>query len=195
MQHGFLPRRSTVTNLLSAEEKVIRWFDKGDTVDIVYLDFAQSFDSVNYRLLLTKFKCYGVAPSFINWIESYLRRSSFQVSANRSLSQVAEAASGVPHGSALSHTLFVIYDNDLTDNLSKDHLLYANDVELIAPRKQADALQSSFVASSKWFTLPKVSTSPLEILPILLHTPYQPAPHPTHSPFRRSALSVIQNFS
>ncbi len=69
-QHGFLPRRSTLTNLLSAEETVTRWLDEGDTVDIVYLDFAKSFDSVNHRLLLTKLKCYGIAPSVINWIES-----------------------------------------------------------------------------------------------------------------------------
>ncbi len=34
-QHGFLPRRSTVKKLLSAEETVTRWLDEGDTVDIV----------------------------------------------------------------------------------------------------------------------------------------------------------------
>ncbi len=65
-QHGFLPRRSTVTHLLSAEETVTRWLDEGDTVDIVYPDFAKAFDSVNHRLLLTKLKCYGIsddAPS------------------------------------------------------------------------------------------------------------------------------------
>ncbi len=49
-QHGFLPRRSTLTNLLSAEETATRWLDEGDTVDIVYLDFAKAFDSVNHRL-------------------------------------------------------------------------------------------------------------------------------------------------
>ncbi len=52
-QHGFLPRRSTVTNLLSAKETVTRWFDEGDTVGIVYLDFAKALDSVIRRLLLT----------------------------------------------------------------------------------------------------------------------------------------------
>ncbi len=53
---------------LSAEETVSRWLDEGDTVDIVYLDFAKAFDSVNHRFLLTKLKYYGIAPSVINWI-------------------------------------------------------------------------------------------------------------------------------
>ncbi len=35
----------------------------------------------------------------------------------------------------------------LTDNLTTDYLLYADDVKLIAPRKQADALQSSLFAN------------------------------------------------
>ncbi len=38
----------------------------------------------------------------------------------------------------------------MADNLTIDHLLYADDVKLIAPRKQSDALQSSLLASSKW---------------------------------------------
>ncbi len=121
------------------------WF-----LGIAYLDFAKAFDSVNHRLLLTKLKCYGIAPSVINCIESYLRRRSFQVSVNGSLSQVAEAVSGVPQGSVLGPILFVIYVNDLSDNLTIDHLLYADDVKLIAPRKQSDSLQSSMLASSKW---------------------------------------------
>ncbi len=72
-QHGFLPRRRTVTNLLSAEETVTRWLDEGDTVDIVYLDFAKAFDSVNHHLRLTKLKCNEIAPLVKSWIESYLR--------------------------------------------------------------------------------------------------------------------------
>ncbi len=48
-QHGFFPHRSAVTNLLSAGETVARWFDKGNTVDIVYPDFIKAFDSVSHR--------------------------------------------------------------------------------------------------------------------------------------------------
>ncbi len=63
---------------------------------------------------------------------------------------MAEAVSGVPQVSVLGPILFVIYVNYLSDNLTIDHLLYADDVKLIAPRKQSDALQSSLLARSKW---------------------------------------------
>ncbi len=85
---------------------------------------------------------------------------------------MAEAASGVTEGSVLGPFLFVIYVNDLSDYLTINYLLFSDDVKLIAPRKQADALQSSKVGiGSLSSTLPKVSTSPLGILPIRLHTP------------------------
>ncbi len=46
---------------------------------------------------------------------------------------MAEAISGVPQGSVIGPILFVIYVNDLTNHLSADSLLYADDVNLIAP--------------------------------------------------------------
>ncbi len=44
----------------------------------------------------------------------------------------------------------MIYANGLTDNRTIDPLLYADDFKLIGPQKQAAALQSFLVASSKW---------------------------------------------
>ncbi len=69
----------------------------------------------------------------MNWIESYLRRRSSQVSVYGSLSQVAEAASWVPKGSVFGPILFVIYASDLTDNLTIDYLLYTDGVKRITP--------------------------------------------------------------
>ncbi len=53
---------------------------------------------------------------------------------------MAEAPSGVPQGVVLGPTLFVTYVNDLNDNLTIGHLLYADDVKLNARQKQAPAL-------------------------------------------------------
>ncbi len=48
-QHGFLLRRACLSNLILQEERVTRLLDEGHTVDLVYLDFAKAFDSVNHR--------------------------------------------------------------------------------------------------------------------------------------------------
>ncbi len=57
-QHGFLPHRSGLSNLILQEERVTRLLDQGNTVDLVYLDFA--FDSVNHGFLLTERKSSGI---------------------------------------------------------------------------------------------------------------------------------------
>ncbi len=61
---------------------------------------------------------------------------------NGTLSRIAEAISGVPHGSVVGPILCVIYVNDLPDHLSADSLLYADDVKAIAPRNRHDILQN-----------------------------------------------------
>ncbi len=43
----FYPFRSCLSNLLVFEEAVTRMMDEGHTVDVIYLDFAKAFDSVN----------------------------------------------------------------------------------------------------------------------------------------------------
>ena len=45
-QHGFRNGRSCLSNLLEFYEDVLATIDKGDPVDIVYLDFAKAFDTV-----------------------------------------------------------------------------------------------------------------------------------------------------
>ncbi len=53
---------------------------------------------------------------------------------------MVKAGSRVPQGSVLDTFLFVVYVNDLTDYPTIDHLLYADNVKLMAPRKQVVVL-------------------------------------------------------
>ena len=45
LQHGFLPGRSCLTNLLAYLESVTKHVDSGLPVDTLYLDFAKAFDT------------------------------------------------------------------------------------------------------------------------------------------------------
>ncbi len=78
-QHGFLPRRSCLSNLILQEERVTRLLDEGHTVDLVYFDFAKAFDSVNHQFLLAKLKSSAIDGAVLNWIKSYLSNRSYQV--------------------------------------------------------------------------------------------------------------------
>ncbi len=149
-QHDFLPRRSIVTNLLSAKETVTQWLDEVDTINLVYMDFAKIIWLSKPSSLTRLVKMLRNLPSVINWVEYYLRWRSLQFSVNGSLSQLADAASGVPQGSVVGSILFIIYVNDLANNLTIYHLQFADDVKLVTPRKMAVALQSCLIAKYKW---------------------------------------------
>ncbi len=50
-----------------------RMIDEGHTVDVIYLDFAKAFDSVNHRFLLAKMKlpCSGLKHTFLDGSREY----------------------------------------------------------------------------------------------------------------------------
>ncbi len=58
---------------LSCRKNVLPGFwDEGHTAELVYLDFAKAFDSVNHRFLLAKLSATGIDGAVLNWIKSYL---------------------------------------------------------------------------------------------------------------------------
>src|SRR5699024_9386779 len=59
-QHGFLPGKSTTTNLLCCLADWSREFDAGNPVDVAYCDFAKAFDRVPKRRLLHKLNHFGI---------------------------------------------------------------------------------------------------------------------------------------
>ena len=52
-QHGFVPGRSSTTNLLSYQH-LINSIEKERQMDVIYMDFCKAFDSVSHSILLSK---------------------------------------------------------------------------------------------------------------------------------------------
>ena len=71
-QHGFLPKRSTVTNLLECLNDWTFNFDKNSCTDVVYLDYSKCFDKVCHSKLMFKLSKYGVSGSAYQWIKIFL---------------------------------------------------------------------------------------------------------------------------
>ncbi len=132
-QHGFLPRRSCLCNLILQEERVLRVLDEGHTVDLVYLDFAKAFGSVNHRFPLAKLKSSGIDGAVLNWIKSYLSNRSYQVQIDGVLTEEAPCHSGVPQGSVIGPLLCLFYINDLPAALGDSAFLFADDVKVVFP--------------------------------------------------------------
>ena len=129
-QHGFVPGRSCMTQLLVTLELWTDWLDKGEALDVIYLDFKKAFDSVPHIRLLQKLKAYGVEGDLLNWIQHFLMERKQRVSVNGILSDWVIVLSGIPQGSVLGPILFVIFINDLPDMVKSTAKIFADDTKI-----------------------------------------------------------------
>ena len=152
-QYGFISGRSTVTQLLYYLDECINTISNGGVVDSVYLDFSKAFDTVPHRRLITKLQAYGIDGDILKWIQEFLQGRTQEVMVNGCRSKADIVISGVPQGTVLGPILFVIYINDLLDNIKSDGLMFADDTKifrLISSYDDAVELQADISRLEQW---------------------------------------------
>ena len=58
-QFGFIKGRSMVLQLLNVMDSWTRALDRGESIDVVYLDFMKVFNTIPHKRLIAKLKSYG----------------------------------------------------------------------------------------------------------------------------------------
>jgi len=153
-QHGFLKRRSCDTQLLLTYHDLVSSLDKpGSQTDMIFLDFSKAFDKVPHQRLIHKLHYYGIRGTTLNWIQSFLSDRTQQVVVDGHMSASAPVTSGVPQGSVLGPTLFVIYINDLPEDIQSTVRLFADDTALyrdIATPEDSQILQDDLSKLEAW---------------------------------------------
>ncbi len=95
-QHGFMPGKSCASNLVEFMDFVTEAVDKGNSVDIFYLDFSKAFDKVPHKRLAEKMKAKGIEAGVLRWIESWLSNRTQRVCIHGERSEDSPVDSGVP---------------------------------------------------------------------------------------------------
>ena len=132
-QHGFMKGRSCLTNLLETFEDWTSNLDEGLGIDSVYLDYRKAFDSVPHERLLKKLRAYGIRGKLLEWIRNFLTDRTIRVLVNGKFSKWARVLSGVPQGSVLGPLLFLLFVNDIPDELKCRVKMFADDTKIWNP--------------------------------------------------------------
>ena len=133
-QHGFLRNKSCMTNVNTLVESISTTLMENLPTDIIYFDFAKAFDTVDHDLILNKLKFQyhidGRMLKFFN--KNYLSNRSQRVVLDNCNSDIVSVLSGVPQCSILGPLLFVLFINDIYENIDEDSNInqYADDTKL-----------------------------------------------------------------
>ena len=147
--HGFRSKHSTETQLILTTPDLSKSLNNKSQVDMIIMDFSKAFDTVPHSRLLNKFKRYGISNKTHAWISKFLTSREQRVVVSGEHSPWTHVESGVPQGTVVGPLLFLIYINDLPNNIHSTVRLFADDCVLYGEINNQE-LQKDLDELIKW---------------------------------------------
>ena len=137
-QSGFKTSDSCINQLFSITDEIYKSFDDGYELRGVFVDISKASDKVWHQGLHYQLRQNGISGDLLNILTDFVDNRSQRVILNGQYSSWAKVEAGVPQGSILGPLLFLIYFNDLCDNLASNPKLFAEDTSLFSVVKNLD---------------------------------------------------------
>ena len=154
VQHGFTQGRSTLTQLITYFDEILRFLEAGGEVHSVYLDYAKAFDKCDHKVILRKLRQHGVCGKIGVWIANFLGQRQQVVVVDGTTSDPVWVKSGVPQGSVIGPLLFLILISDINKDVKHSSLgLFADDTRVwkhVSSEQDSKSLQQDLGAVYNW---------------------------------------------
>jgi retron-type reverse transcriptase len=157
-QFGFRKNRSTSDPLTIIHTNICKTLEKKNHLLMVSLDIAKAYDTVWVHRVLSTLHKWNFKRKILNFINNFLADRTFEVKFRHTLSSTFGTENGLPQGSSLSVTLFLIAINDISKYIKSPvkTILYADDCSLYLSgsniKTTCSLMQKSIDSISRWST-------------------------------------------
>ena len=144
-QFGFLRRRGAADLLTILQNEWTRTVAQGGHAQVIAVDIAGAFDRVSHVGVIAKAQEAGIGGKLLHWLMDYLTDRKANVVIGGYSSDPHTIGAGVPQGSILGPTLFLLYVRDIDQCLCPDSQLvtFADDTTLYSLAHSVTLCQST----------------------------------------------------
>lgn len=142
-QMGFRPRRSTTDSLVLFHTEITHAFARQQHLLAVFFDIEKAFDRTWRYGILKRMSEIKIGGHIMHFVKNFLQNRKYRVRVNNELSQEYIQENGVPQGSVISTTLFIIAMDTIISRIHRpvQIIMYADDVLIYCRGRNIDTIR------------------------------------------------------
>jgi hypothetical protein len=142
-QYAFRPHSSTTLALQTIINSIRKQVSKHNPTLAIYIDLSKAYDTISHKKLMHKLKHeFNFTAGTLTFFNSYFQGREQSTHTQNAQSQTQTITHGIPQGSTLSTTLFLLYINNILDTVPNSKVYtYADDTTLVITTESFEDLQ------------------------------------------------------